>query len=560
MTIAKESQHNETPLLQRNIVSFQLNFVVMNPDSLQAIALSLAEARTLETVLNKIVEGVTSQPGIALARVWLLAPGDICDQCPMRDECPDRTRCLHLAASQGRPTNALEDWTRIDGAFRRFPIGVRKVGRVAASGVPVLIKEVSDEMEEFARPEWIRGEGIRSFGCQPLIFRGEILGVLAIFNREPCDDASFAWLRTFADHAAVAIANSRAFAEIERLREQLELENTYLREEVRESMPAAGRLVGQSAPLRHVVEQIELVAPTNANVLILGESGTGKELVAREIHDRSLRSRRAMIRVNCASIPDELFESEFFGHMKGAFTGAVRDRAGRFQAADGGTLFLDEVGEIPLDLQGKLLRVIQEGQFERVGDEAPRTVDVRLIAATNRDLAADVKAGRFREDLYYRLSVFPIRVPPLRDRANDIPALAAHFAESSSRRLKVARPQLTRGDIDRLMSYDWPGNIRELQNVIERAAIVSRGGPLRLSDLLPAPADSHRPEAEPAPSIRVLSESAFKERLRANLEAALDESGGRIYGPLGAAARLGIKPTTLTSRIKALGVTRRRRS
>jgi transcriptional regulator with GAF, ATPase, and Fis domain len=529
----------------------------MDPESLQAIALSLAEERSVETVLHKIVEGVGSQPGIALARVWLVAPGDICAACPMRPECPDQTRCLHLVASHGHPSKATDNWERLDGAFRRFPLGVRKVGRVAASGQPILIEDVSTDMHEFARHDWIREEKIVSFGCQPLVFRGEVLGVLAIFNREACNRASFAWLRTFADHAAVALANSRAFAEIERLREQLELENTYLREEVRQSLPAAGRFVGESAPLNHVLQQIELVAKTNANVLILGESGTGKELVAREIHDRSPRAKRAMIRVNCASIPHELFESEFFGHIKGAFTGALRDRAGRFQAADGGTLFLDEVGEIPLDLQGKLLRAIQEGQFERVGDDAVRTVDVRLIAATNRDLAAEVKAGRFREDLYYRLSVFPIRVPPLRDRQADIPILAAHFAEAASRRLNVGRPRLTRADLDRLINYDWPGNVRELQNVIDRFAIVSHGGPLRLSDLLPAP----RPETRtppPAPAVLVLSEAELKEHLKTNLEAALAASGGRVYGPGGAAARLGVKPTTLMSRIKVLGIRRGR--
>ena len=529
----------------------------MNPESLQAIALSIAEERSVDKVLQRIAAGLASQSGIALARVWLVAPGDICEACPMRAECADQTRCLHLAASQGTPLKAGENWSLVGGAFRRFPMGARKVGRVAASGQAVLIKDVAEDMEEFARPQWILDEGIHSFGCQPLIFRGEVLGTLAIFNREPCDEASFAWLRTFADQAAVALANSRAFAEIERLREQLELENAYLREEVRQSSPAAGRFIGDSAPLHHVLQQIALVAPTNANVLITGESGTGKELVAREIHDRSPRARRAMIRVNCASIPKELFESEFFGHVKGAFTGALRDRAGRFQAADGGTLFLDEVGEIPLDLQGKLLRAIQEGQFERVGDDSVRSVDVRLIAATNRDLAAEVKAGRFREDLYYRLSVFPIRVPPLRDRPADIPILAAHFAESTSRRLNVGRPRLTRADLDRLLNYDWPGNVRELQNLIDRYAIVSHGGPLRLSDLLPPPLHLERSKA-PAPAVIVMSESDLKAQTRANLETALKLSGGRVYGPEGAAARLGIKPTTLMSRLKALGVKRTR--
>jgi transcriptional regulator with GAF, ATPase, and Fis domain len=525
----------------------------MNPESLQAVSLAVAQERSVETVLRRIVDGLASQAGVALARVWLVRPGDICEGCPMRGDCPDQTRCLHLVASRGYPTRQGEDWGRIDGAFRRFPLGVRKVGRVGALGASILIQDVTSDASAFARPDWLAAERIRSFGCQPLVFRGEILGVLAVFNRERCDEATFAWLRAFADHAAVALANSRAFAEIERLREQLELENGYLREELRGAMPGAGRLVGASPALRTLVQQLELVAPTGANVLILGESGTGKELVAHEIHERSLRRHRAMIRVNCASIPHELFESEFFGHVKGAFTGALRDRAGRFQAADGGTLFLDEVGEIPLSLQGKLLRAIQERQFERVGEDVARSVDVRIVAATNRDLAAEVKAGRFREDLYYRLSVFPIQVPPLRERLTDIPSLAAHFLDLASKRHDLKRPALTRRDVERLTAYDWPGNIRELQNVIERALIVARGGALRLDRVLQEPAAFHVHEpAATAPAI--LSDASMKERARRNLETALGECGGRIYGPQGAAARLGIKPSTLASRLKALGI------
>jgi transcriptional regulator with GAF, ATPase, and Fis domain len=528
----------------------------MSPESLQAVALALAGERSVDAVLRRIAEGLASQEGVALARVWLIEPGDICDACPMRAECRDRTRCLHLVASQGRSRRAGGDWTRLDGAFRRFPLGARKVGRVAASGRPMLIRDVTDAMGDFARPDWVRGEGIRSFGCQPLVFRGEVLGVLAIFNRNPCDETTFAWLRTFADQAAVALANGRAFAEIERLREQLEAENTYLREEVQGATPARGRLVGRSAPLRKVLDQIEMVAPTEANVLILGESGTGKELVAREIHERSRRRHRALIRVNCASIPHELFESEFFGHARGAFTGALRDRAGRFQAADGGTLLLDEVGEIPLALQGKLLRAIQEGQFERVGEDAARHVDVRLLAATNRDLAAEVKAGRFREDLYYRLSVFPIHLPPLRERPADIPILTAHFVELAARRLNLPRPALSPAEVERLVAYAWPGNIRELQNAIERAMILSRGGPLRFADTLSPGAAPGPPPAAAAPD--VVSEAAMRDLARRNLEAALNECSGRIYGPDGAAALLGVKPTTLASRLRVLGIRRPR--
>src|SRR6266567_1444219 len=255
----------------------------------------------------------------------------------------------------------------------------------------------------------------------------------------------------------------------------LEFENEFLQDEFRASF---GNSIGHGPALQKVLAQIATVAPTEANVIILGESGTGKELVARAIHDLSARKGRPLVRVNCASIPKELFESEFFGHVRGAFTGAIKDRVGRFELADDGTLFLDEVGEIPLDLQSKLLRVLQEGQFERVGDERTRTVKVRLIAATNRDLLAEARAGRFRLDLYYRLSVFPIEVPSLRERLEDVGELAEHFIKQASRRLGVPRPRLTKFHVQELQSYDWPGNVRELQNVIERAVILAKGGKL----------------------------------------------------------------------------------
>jgi transcriptional regulator with GAF, ATPase, and Fis domain len=299
------------------------------------------------------------------------------------------------------------------------------------------------------------------------------------------------------------------------------------------------------------------VAPTEANVLILGESGTGKELVARAIHDLSARKDHSLVRVNCASIPKELFESEFFGHVRGAFTGAIKDRVGRFELADGGTLFLDEVGEIPLDLQSKLLRVLQEGQFERVGDERTRTVRVRLITATNRDLLAEAKAGRFRLDLYYRLSVFPIEVPPLRERPEDIGVLAEHFLQQAARRLGVPRPRLTRLHVQELRSYDWPGNVRELQNVIERAVILARGGALQFD--LP-----HRVRqdtlVEPMASVpsrdgeEELSLDELAIREREIVVAALRRSNWKIYGADGAAALLRIKPTTLVSKMKRLKV------
>ncbi|MCG8447952.1 MAG: sigma 54-interacting transcriptional regulator, partial [Pirellulales bacterium] len=282
------------------------------------------------------------------------------------------------------------------------------------------------------------------------------------------------------------------------------------------------------------------------------------ELVAREIHQRSLRKDRPMVKVNCASIPRELYESEFFGHVKGAFTGAVTDRVGRFQLADGGTLFLDEVGEIPLDMQSKLLRVLQEGEFERVGEEQTQQVDVRIIAATNRDLKAEIEGKRFREDLFYRLNVFPIRIAPLRERKEDITVLAAHLVDLAARNLNRSVPRLTRGNILALQRYDWPGNIRELQNVIERSVITSSAGKLRF-DLPTEPGASNpTPEAEPQKEedAEILTVEEMRRRERENILAALKRTKWKISGDGGASELLAIKPTTLASRIKKLGIER----
>jgi len=336
----------------------------------------------------------------------------------------------------------------------------------------------------------------------------------------------------------------------------LEFENEFLQDEFRANF---GNIIGRSAALQKVLAQIATVAPTEANVIILGESGTGKELVARAIHDLSARKDRALVRVNCASIPKELFESEFFGHVRGAFTGAIKDRVGRFELANDGTLFLDEIGEIPLDLQSKLLRVLQEGQFERVGDERTRTVKVRLIAATNRDLLAEAKAGRFRLDLYYRLSVFPVEVPPLRERLEDVGELTEHFIKQSARRLGMPKPRLTKLHVQELQSYDWPGNVRELQNVIERAVILASGGKLqfdlphrgtgdgRSNRVMLVSGRNRHPEED-------LSFDELEVREREIVAAALRRTNWKIYGADGAAALLRIKPTTLVSKMKRLKV------
>lgn len=320
---------------------------------------------------------------------------------------------------------------------------------------------------------------------------------------------------------------------------------------------ADSEIIGQSPVWRQVMKQIEMVAPTDATVLILGETGTGKELIARELHRRGRRKDKPLVRVNCASIPKELYESEFFGHARGAFTSAIRDRVGRFEAAAGGTLFLDEIGEIPLELQGKLLRVLQEKCYERVGEDKTRRTDVRIVVATNRDLKKEVAAGRFREDLYYRLNVFPINVAPLRERKEDIPLLAAHFVELAVKELECVRPRLTRAGIETLQNHDWPGNVRELRNVIERAAIFAQGGALEFD--LPI-ADSDPTPFEPVEREGIdqefLTEAEMRRRERENLFAVLRKTGWKIKGVDGAAELLGVKPTTLISRIEKMGLKR----
>jgi transcriptional regulator with GAF, ATPase, and Fis domain len=322
---------------------------------------------------------------------------------------------------------------------------------------------------------------------------------------------------------------------------------------------AFGEIIGQSGTLRQIIKQIEMVAPTNASVLILGETGTGKELIARELHRRSQRRYKLLVRVNCACIPKELYESEFFGHARGAFTGAVRDRVGRFESAAGGTLFLDEIGEIPLELQTKLLRVLQEKSYERVGEEKTRHADVRIIAATNRDLKKEVAVGRFREDLFYRLNVVPLKVIPLRHRKDDIPLLAEHFVELSVKELRCPRPRLTRAGIDALQNYDWPGNIRELRNVIERASIIAQGGALEFdlpgSDLSFDRISFGLKQVDQVES-ELVTEAEMRRRERENVFAVLQKTNWKIKGADGAADLLGLKPSTLISRIEKMGLKR----
>ena len=524
------------------------------------LLLEISLERDLDALMKMLVKRILQRPMVARVRIWLVRPGDICRTCSRRQECPDQTRCLHAVAGGSNPVEAESiEYALLKDRFSRIPIGVGPVGKIAATGAQIILSDLDRDPQELSHVEWLKAEKVRGFNGVPIEYKGEVLGVIAVFSRANVPDEARMWGRVFANHVAGAIANARAFEEIRLLKAQLEEQNAYLREEVVEAK-AFGGLIGQSAALRQIISQIDLVAPTDASVLILGETGVGKELVAHEIHSRSRRSDKPLIRVNCASIPAELYESEFFGHAKGSFTGAIRDRAGRFETAEGGTIFLDEIGEIPLALQGKLLRVLQERQYERVGEDRTRRADVRVIGATNRDLKREVAAGRFREDLYYRLNVFPIQVAPLRERREDIPLLAQHFVKLSVKELCADKPRLTRTGIAQLQNYDWPGNIRELRNVVERAVILAQGSVLEF-DL---PAGGTRPVILPDKSAEpdsgadrgFLNEAEVKQNERENILRVLHKAGWRIKGAGGAAELLGVRPTTLISRLKKMKIQR----
>lgn len=524
---------------------------------LQSLLLEMGEQRSTSSLFRLIVNRLFQFDEVSLVRIWLVKKGDICSSCLMLKECQQSHRCLHLVASAGRSVvNKDEDWSRLDGKFSRFPMGCRKVGHIAASGQPVVVKSVPEDSKWIIDKGWAKREGINGFAGHPMQFHGEVLGVLAVFTKTQITQPVLNELNIITNHSATALANARAFEKIEELTKQLKNENKYLREELSE-VSLHGEFVGHSAALQRIVQQIDLVAPTEANVLIQGESGTGKELVARELHRRSNRSSKPLIKVNCASIPKELFASEFFGHAKGAFTGAHTHREGKFGAANNGTLFLDEVGEIPLELQAQLLRVLQEGEYERVGEEKVRKVNARIIAASNRDLLKEVKADRFREDLYFRLNVFPITVPPLRERKEDIEPLANHFLQRSLIGMKRPVIQFSPDQLATLSAYSWPGNIRELQNIVERFAIssISESAQLDLTDgftkTSPQIARNYNLDDQP-----LLTEEEMVQLQVKNIEKALNRCNGKIYGKNGAAFLLGMKPTTLATRIKKMKISR----
>lgn len=412
---------------------------------------------------------------------------------------------------------------------------------------PLVLNHVHEEGRPFEIPAQLVTQGVRSACRIPLISRDRVLGTLNLASlRENSfseDDVNL--LSQVANQVALALSNALSFRQLAEQKEKLALEKQYLENEIRTRF-SFGEIVGESPAFKEVLQQVETVAPTDSTVLILGETGTGKELIARAIHDLSHRRDKTFVTVNCSALPSELLESELFGHEKGAFTGAALRKIGRFELAQRGTLFLDEVGDLPLGLQPKLLRALQEKQFERLGSTQTITVDVRLIAATNRDLEATVEEGRFRSDLYYRLNVFPIVVPPLRERSGDIPLLARHFLEKYSRQMGKQIESIPVETLQTLSRYPWPGNVRELEHFIERAVVLTSGSMLHVPPL--GPKLQRKPDRAPSETLARAERDHILRILR--------ETNGIISGPRGAAARLGLKRTTLASKMRRLGISR----
>jgi formate hydrogenlyase transcriptional activator len=456
------------------------------------------------------------------------------------------------------------DFPAAQGLLRpemNVPLDASPSGRCFSTGQPCLLR--GSELDRFPGEiiGILRREGVTSICCVPLFTHGRTFGTLNLASRRPdaFPDADVELLRQVAGQVAIAVENALAFKEIDALKNKLNEEKLYLEEEIRSEFNFE-EIIGESAAIKRTLAQVELVAAASTAVLILGETGTGKELIARAIHNLSARRGRTFVKVNCAAIPSGLLESELFGHERGAFTGAIAQKIGRFELADKGTLFLDEVGDIPLDLQPKLLRVLQEQEFERLGSPRTLRVDTRVVAATNRDLAKLVAEKQFRSDLYYRLNVFPIHVPALRERREDVPLLVRYFVQRYSRQLNKKVEYVPAEVMDALVNYSWPGNIRELENLIERAVLLSPGNELRvpLAELKPAPAaafgDAFSFAAPRAPADTPIS--TLEEAERQHILRALRHTHWRIAGPHGAAALLGLKRTTLQARMRKLGIRR----
>ena len=423
------------------------------------------------------------------------------------------------------------------------PIEGSVVGTAFKAGKPIVLDLSGEQLAPYVSSH-VRAEGIESGCALPLISRGRTLGVLTLGSRTKNsirpEDVDF--LLRAAGQLAIAIENRLAYREVAELKDKLAQEKLYLEDEIRGEIDFEG-IVGQSSALRHVLNLVETVAPSDSTVLLLGETGTGKELIARAIHDRSHRRQRTFIKLNCAAIPTGLLESELFGHERGAFTGAIAQKVGRLELADQGTLFLDEVGDIPIEIQPKLLRALQEREFERLGNNRTKQVDVRLVAATNRDLEKMMEDREFRSDLYYRLNVFPIRIPPLRERPGDIPLLVRYFTQKYGRRMQKQIESIPANAMKELSSWHWPGNIRELENFIERSVILTRGTALQA----PIAELHHNGRHAPVAGTRDANE-------RDEIVRFLKMANGRVAGPNGAAARMNINRSTMVSRMKRLGI------
>ena len=514
-------------------------------------ALALAAKLDVRCICNAMLDSVEEIVGATSSWILLRQPG---------------TDVLKTEVFRGPGSDVYSDL--------EIPSNSGIVGLVFSTREPVFVPNVAGE-DRWYNPERVRRSGLRSVLCLPLIYKDEPIGVLGIDSplftaATPPDTTHLARMRALAAHTAIGVKNARLYesseADRKRLRRllderrQLRNEVGHLRSEIRQG--AGTGIVGQSEALRQVLLQVALVAPADSTVLIIGETGTGKELIARSIHDQSRRSAKPFIAVNCAALPESLVESELFGHEKGAFTGALSRKPGKFELAHAGTLFLDEIGDLPLDAQAKLLRVLQDREVHRVGAIRGVPVNVRVVAATNQDLAEQMQQREFRADLYYRLSVFPICLPPLRERREDVPTLVDHFVRVFAERQHKRALRMSGAALARLMSYDWPGNVRELQNVIERAVILTTGSMIQ-AEAIPVTEGVRLHHATPPRLMRNApaendggSVLPFSDAERGAIVRALEQTGWRISGARGAAELLGLRPTTLHAKMKKLGIRR----
>ena len=518
---------------------------VLNFESAQAYQRQLAQERDRLRVLLEVNNAVVSQLALhdllsAIAATLRRVIHHEYTSLALFEPETNEMRVLALDFPQGKGLMHEEMRVPIDGSI---------TGKAFRTRQPVILDRAA--MEEFDSPtsQLMREEGVRSIVAMPLITHNRIVGTISLASLR---DAAFQQgdvdlLFQVSGQVAIAVENALAFQVIAELKNKLAQEKLYLEDEIRSEMNF-DEIVGEGPALRAVLKQVETVASTDSTVLITGETGTGKELIARALHNLSPRRERTFVKVNCAAIPTGLLESELFGHERGAFTGAIVQRIGRFELAHGGTIFLDEVGDIPLELQPKLLRVLQEQEFERLGSTQTIRVDVRLVAATNRDLSEMVAARTFRSDLFYRLRVFPVHIPPLRERQEDIPALVRYFVEKHARRMNRTVETIPTETLELLVRYPWPGNIRELENLIERAVIVSPGPVLRV------PLSELKPPSEPFGEALTLRAAEREHILKA-----LEATNWVLAGPRGAAARLGMKRTTLQSKMRKLGVAKTHR-